>query len=80
MTKAQVKDATSALHQWRTLVGIPVLAFMIGDMYMDFKETRNQSIRHSEQIGDIRRTVDRHDKQLEIVTTYLFRRKEDEIQ
>lgn len=74
MTKAQVKETTGMLHQWMTIVGIPVIAFMMADMYMDFKQTRNDSIRHNEQIQTLVHRVDKHDQSIETISNYLFNR------
>lgn len=74
MTKAQVKETTGILHQWMTLVGIPVIAFMMGDMYMDFKKTRDESIRHTEQIQTLQHQVEKHEQSITTISTYLFNR------
>lgn len=63
MTTRQ-KDKLSIAHQVMTVVGLPVLLFLVGDMYKDFKLMREKTIEHTSSIEQIRKDVDRHETQL----------------
>ena len=74
MTKSQVDTATTNLHKWMTIIGFPVLVILVGDMYKDFKDTRNATIKHEQQINDLVRTTEKHENNILTITTYLFGR------
>jgi len=63
MTTRQ-KDKLSMAHQVMTVIGLPVLIFLVGDMYKDFKEMREKSIEHTSTIEQIKKDVDRHETQI----------------
>jgi hypothetical protein len=63
MTTRQ-KDKLSMAHQVMTVVGLPVLIFLVGDMYKDFKEMREKSIQHTSSIDQVKKDVDRHEAQI----------------
>lgn len=73
MTKQQVSNVTSSLHQWMTIVGFPILILLVGDIYTDFKEIRSRVIKHEEQISTLNRAVDNHDEKIETISQYLYR-------
>ncbi len=63
MTTRQ-KDKLSMAHQVMTVIGLPVLIFLVGDMYKDFKEMREKSIQHTSSIDQVKKDVDRHEAQI----------------
>ena len=52
------------LHQLMTVIGLPVLIYLVGDIYVDFKKIRDKSIQHESSIEQVKKDVDRHDVQL----------------
>lgn len=63
MTTRQ-KDKLSMAHQVMTVIGLPVLIFLVGDMYKDFKEMREKSIQHTSSIEQVKKDVERHEAQI----------------
>ena len=63
MTTRQ-KEKLSMAHQVMTVIGLPVLIFLVGDMYKDFKVMREKSIEHTSTIEQIKKDVDRHETQI----------------
>lgn len=51
-------------HQVMTVIGLPVLIYLVGDIYVDFKKIREKSIQHESSIEQVKKDVDRHDVQL----------------
>lgn len=51
-------------HQVMTVIGVPVLIYLVGDIYIDFKKVRDKSIQHESSIEQVKKDVDRHDVQL----------------
>ena len=51
-------------HQLMTIVGLPVLIYLVGDMYVDFKKIRDKSIEHETAIEQVKKDVDRHETQI----------------
>ena len=47
-----------------TVIGVPVLIYLVGDIYVDFKKVRDKSIQHESSIEQVKKDVDRHDVQL----------------
>jgi hypothetical protein len=45
MTKENISEVQRNVHQWMTIIGFPVLIVLVGDMYIDFKNVRNNDIR-----------------------------------
>lgn len=58
------KNHLSMLHQLMTVIGLPVLIYLVGDIYVDFKKIRDKSIQHESSIEQVKKDVDRHDVQL----------------
>jgi len=58
------KNNLSMAHQVMTVIGLPVLIYLVGDMYVDFKKIRDKSIQHESSIEQVKKDVDRHDVQL----------------
>ena len=57
----KANNIVSSLHQWMTIIGFPVLIYLVGDMYKDFKEIRTTSIKHESRIQEVEKVVDKHD-------------------
>lgn len=74
MTQAQRDKATTVLHKWMTIIGFPLVVYLLVDIYRDFKETRNATIKHEQQINDLVRTVGNHEDQIASIRNYLFDR------
>ncbi len=51
-------------HQLMTVIGLPVLIYLVGDMYVDFKKIRDKSIMHESSIEQVKKDVDRHETQI----------------
>lgn len=58
------KNSLSMAHQVMTVVGLPVLIYLVGDMYVDFKKIRDKSIMHESSIEQVKKDVDRHESQI----------------
>jgi hypothetical protein len=58
------KNHLSIAHQVMTVIGVPVLIYLVGDIYVDFKKVRDKSIQHESSIEQVKKDVDRHDVQL----------------
>jgi ammonia channel protein AmtB len=58
------KNHLSMAHQVMTVIGVPVLIYLVGDIYIDFKKVRDKSIQHESSIEQVKKDVDRHDVQL----------------
>ncbi len=52
------------LHQLMTVIGLPVLIYLVGDIYVDFKKIRDKSIMHESSIEQVKKDVDRHESQI----------------
>jgi hypothetical protein len=63
MTTRQ-KNHLSMAHQVMTVVGLPVLIYLVGDIYLDFKKIREKSIQHESSIEQVKKDVDRHEQQI----------------
>jgi len=58
------KNHLSMLHQLMTVIGLPVLIYLVGDIYVDFKKIRDKSIMHESSIEQVKKDVDRHETQI----------------
>ncbi len=58
------KNHLSMLHQLMTVIGLPVLIYLVGDIYVDFKKIRDKSIMHESSIEQVKKDVDRHESQI----------------
>lgn len=67
--KQEFKNITSQLHQWMTIIGFPILIYLVADMYKDFKEIKDNSIRHELRIGEVEKKVEQHQN---ILVTYIL--------
>lgn len=63
--KDQLKNGISAMHQLMTIIGLPILIYLVGDMYKDFKDMRTKVIIHDDTIIEIKQDIIRHEKKLE---------------
>ena len=57
MTKENISEVQRNVHQWMTIIGFPILIVLVGDMYIDFKNVRNNDIRQDERIANIKSEV-----------------------
>lgn len=70
--KQNIKTTVSNLHQWMTVLGLPILVALVGDMYVDFKKMRDNDIRQEQRINTVERQVDQHQN---ILMTYILGKK-----
>ena len=61
----QQKQVITQLHQWSTILFLPVITFLVADIYRDFKLTRDKVIQQSERI-------EYHEDRLTRVERYVF--------
>ncbi len=61
------------VHQWMTVIGFPVLLYLVGDMYSDFKRVIENDIRQDQKIESIQKTNDRQDEAINTLSQYVFR-------
>jgi hypothetical protein len=61
----QQKQVVTHLHQWSTILFLPVITFLVADIYRDFKLTRDKVIQQSERI-------EYHEDRLTRVERYVF--------
>lgn len=72
--KESLSDIQKNVHQWMTIIGFPVLVFLVGDMYNDFKKVRNNDIRQDSDIRYLQDRMHNHEQQIESVTSYIYSR------
>lgn len=78
MTTKQKENLTkgfSVAHQWMTIIGFPVLIFLVADMYSDFKQGRNDNIRQDQEIKYLQKESDKHDQSITTLSQFVFRGK-----
>lgn len=71
--KDKINEATRAVHVAFTIVGIPVIMFMVGDMYLDFKKVRDNDIRQDEKITRNREDIQTIKASVESMGNYVWR-------
>lgn len=77
--KEQINNVARLLHQWMTIIGFPIIVFLLGDMYKDFKKIRESYLVYSFQITEEHKRNDAQDKkndqqdrQIESIMNRLF--------
>jgi hypothetical protein len=73
--KEDVNKGFSVLHQWMTIIGFPVLLYLVGDMYSDFKKVRDSNIQQDQRIQYLEKQTDKHDNAITTLSQYVFRGK-----
>lgn len=73
--KEDFKNGFSIVHQWMTIIGFPVLLYLVGDMYSDFKRVRDSNIRQDERIISLEKQSDSHEQSINALSQYVFRGK-----
>ena len=73
MTKENISEIQKNVHQWMTIIGFPVLILLVGDMYIDFKNVRNNDIRQDEKIANLKAEVIDIKKSFQTMGNYVYR-------
>ncbi len=73
MTKENISEVQRNVHQWMTIIGFPILIILVGDMYIDFKNVRNNDIRQDERIANIKSEVIDVKQSLQTMGNYVYR-------
>ena len=73
MTKENISEVQKNVHQWMTIIGFPVLILLVGDMYIDFKNVRNNDIRHDEKIANLKAEVIDVKQSVQTMGNYVYR-------
>ncbi len=73
MTKENISEVQRNVHQWMTIIGFPILIVLVGDMYIDFKNVRNNDIRQDERIANIKSEVIDVKQSLQTMGNYVYR-------
>ena len=60
-------------HKLVTLIGIPIIIAIVGDMYFDFKQMRNNDIRQDERIEHNRQAIQETNQSLQSLGNYVYR-------
>jgi len=63
--KDNIKQSISTIHQFMTIIGLPILIYLVGDMYKDFKDMRTKVIIHDDTIFEIKQDIIRHEKKID---------------
>lgn len=63
--KDNIKQSIGTVHQMMTIIGLPVLIYLVGDMYKDFKDMRTKVIIHDDTIVEMKQDILRHEKKLD---------------
>ena len=73
MTKENISEIQKNVHQWMTIIGFPVLSLLVGDMYIDFKNVRNNDIRQDEKIANLKAEVIDVKQSVQTMGNYVYR-------
>jgi hypothetical protein len=73
MTKESIGEVQRNVHQWMTIIGFPVLIILVGDMYIDFKNVRNNDIRQDERISNLKAEVIDVKQSIQTMGNYVYR-------
>ena len=73
MTKENISEIQKNVHQWMTIIGFPVLILLVGDMYIDFKNVRNNDIRQDEKIANLKSEVIDIKQSFQTMGNYVYR-------
>ena len=73
MTKENISEVQRNVHQWMTIIGFPILIALVGDMYIDFKNVRNNDIRQDERIANMKSEVIDVKQSLQTMGNYVYR-------
>jgi hypothetical protein len=73
MTKESISEVQKNVHQWMTIIGFPVLIILVGDMYIDFKNVRNNDIRQDERISNLKAEVIDVKQSVQTMGNYVYR-------
>ena len=73
MTKENISEIQKNVHQWMTIIGFPVLILLVGDMYIDFKNVRNNDIRQDEKIANLKSEVIDIKQSVQTMGNYVYR-------
>jgi len=73
MTKESISEVQKNVHQWMTIIGFPVLIILVGDMYIDFKNVRNNDIRQDERISNLKAEVIDVKQSIQTMGNYVYR-------
>lgn len=61
----QQKQIITSIHQWSTILFLPVITFLVADIYRDFKLTRDKVLQQSEKI-------EYHEERINRIENYVF--------
>jgi hypothetical protein len=56
-----------------TIIGFPILIVLVGDMYIDFKNVRNNDIRQDERIANLKSEVIDVKQSVQTMGNYVYR-------
>ena len=73
MTKENISEIQKNVHQWMTIIGFPILILLVGDMYIDFKNVRNNDIRQDEKIANLKSEVIDVKQSVQTMGNYVYR-------
>ena len=73
MTKENISEVQKNVHQWMTIIGFPILILLVGDMYIDFKNVRNNDIRQDEKIANLKAEVIDVKQSVQTMGNYVYR-------
>jgi hypothetical protein len=73
MTKESIGEVQKNVHQWMTIIGFPILIILVGDMYIDFKNVRNNDIRQDERISNLKAEVIDVKQSIQTMGNYVYR-------
>ena len=73
MTKENISEVQRNVHQWMTIIGFPVLIILVGDMYIDFKNVRNNDIRQEVRIQQNSKDIDELKVSVQTMGNYVYR-------
>ena len=73
MTKENISEVQRNVHQWMTIIGFPILIVLVGDMYIDFKNVRNNDIRQDERIANLKSEVIDVKQSVQTMGNYVYR-------
>ena len=73
MTKENISEIQKNVHQWMTIIGFPILILLVGDMYIDFKNVRNNDIRQDEKIANLKAEVIDVKQSVQTMGNYVYR-------
>lgn len=73
MTKENISELQKNVHQWMTIIGFPILLILVGDMYIDFKNVRNNDIRQDERIANLKSEAIDIKQSVQTMGNYVYR-------